>query len=68
MLVFLCSLLDKYPVLGEFRGSGALSFPNYGVHLYSAGHLVWGASLEVCHSKHVVVLFTDTAGRFQVEF
>lgn len=67
MLMFLCALLDKNPVLGEFRRPGALSLPNDGVHLYSAGHLVWGAALEVCHFKHVVVLFAVTAGRFQVE-
>lgn len=53
MFVFLCVLLDQYPVLGEFRRSGALSVPHYGVHLYSAGHLVWGVSLEVCRFKHV---------------
>lgn len=35
-------------MLGELCRSGALSFPNYGVHLHSTGHLVWGASLEVC--------------------
>lgn len=45
---FLCALLENCPVLGELCRSGALSFPNYGVHLHSTGHLVRGASLEVC--------------------
>lgn len=67
-LVFLSALWGNDPVLGDFRRPGALSLPNYGVHLYSTGHLVWGAPLEVCHFKHVLVLFTVPAGSFRVEF